>query len=144
MSTRKANFVTLDELIDEVKSALEGLLAPEQREVYEGRAEVRDVLEEEVRNADELWLTSSTKEVLPIVTLDGKPVGLDRVMAGLAKTEYPCVHAHKRLVHLAEELEGDMQAGFPGPADALRPAPPQPARRRRRSGMSKRRLTDAR
>ena len=39
------------------------------------RAEVRDVLEEEVRSADELWLTSSTKEVLPIVTLDGKPVG---------------------------------------------------------------------
>ena len=30
------------ELIDEVKSALEGLLAPEQKEVYEGRAEVRD------------------------------------------------------------------------------------------------------
>jgi D-alanine transaminase len=36
--------------------------------------EVRDVTEEEVRNADELWLTSSTKEVLPVVTLDGKPV----------------------------------------------------------------------
>ncbi len=30
------------ELIDEVKAALEGLLAPEQKEVYEGRAEVRD------------------------------------------------------------------------------------------------------
>ncbi|MFN2375852.1 MAG: translation initiation factor IF-2, partial [Candidatus Binatia bacterium] len=30
------------ELIDEVRSALEGLLAPEQKEVYEGRAEVRD------------------------------------------------------------------------------------------------------
>jgi translation initiation factor IF-2 len=30
------------ELIDEVKSALEGLLAPEQKEVYEGRAEVRN------------------------------------------------------------------------------------------------------
>jgi len=37
--------------------------------------EVRDILEEEVRAADELWMTSSTKEVLPIVTLDGKPVG---------------------------------------------------------------------
>jgi D-alanine transaminase len=37
--------------------------------------EVRDVREEEVREADELWMTSSTKEVLPIVTLDGKPVG---------------------------------------------------------------------
>jgi len=40
--------------------------------------EVRDVLEEEVRSADELWMTSSTKEVLPIVSLDGKPVGKGR------------------------------------------------------------------
>lgn len=37
--------------------------------------QVRDVLEEEVRAADEIWLTSSTKEVLPIVRLDDKPVG---------------------------------------------------------------------
>ena len=37
--------------------------------------EVRDIREEEVRAADELWMTSSTKEVLPIVTLDDKPVG---------------------------------------------------------------------
>lgn len=36
---------------------------------------VRDILEEEVRNADEIWLTSSTKEVLPIVSLDGRSVG---------------------------------------------------------------------
>ena len=40
--------------------------------------EVRDVLEDEVRSADELWMTSSTKEVLPIVSLDGKPVGKGR------------------------------------------------------------------
>jgi D-alanine transaminase len=37
--------------------------------------EVRDVLEDEARGADELWMTSSTKEVLPIVTLDDRPVG---------------------------------------------------------------------
>jgi D-alanine transaminase len=37
--------------------------------------EVRDIREEELRTADELWLTSSTKEVLPIVRLDGDPVG---------------------------------------------------------------------
>jgi D-alanine transaminase len=37
--------------------------------------EVRTVSEAEVRNADELWLTSSSKEVLAIVSLDGKPVG---------------------------------------------------------------------
>ena len=37
--------------------------------------EIRQVTEAEVRDADELWLTSSTKEVLPISMLDGKPVG---------------------------------------------------------------------
>ena len=30
---------------------------------------------DEVHAADELWLTSSSKEVAPIVTLDGTPVG---------------------------------------------------------------------
>ena len=30
--------------------------------------------EAEVRAADEIWLTSSTKEVLAVTTLDGKPV----------------------------------------------------------------------
>jgi D-alanine transaminase len=37
--------------------------------------EMRPVRESEVWNADEVWLTSSTKEVVAIVTLDGKPVG---------------------------------------------------------------------
>jgi D-alanine transaminase len=37
--------------------------------------EFRPVAEAEVRSADELWVTSSSKEVLAIVTLDGKPVG---------------------------------------------------------------------
>ncbi len=37
--------------------------------------EVRPVSEAEVRAADELWMTSSTKEVLPISILDGAPVG---------------------------------------------------------------------
>lgn len=37
--------------------------------------EVRPVSEQEVRNADEIWVTSSTKEVLAVTTLDGKPVG---------------------------------------------------------------------
>jgi D-alanine transaminase len=36
---------------------------------------VREVLEAEVRSADELWMTSSTKEVLPITSLDGRAVG---------------------------------------------------------------------
>jgi len=37
--------------------------------------EIRPLAETEVRGADELWLTSSSKEVLAVVTLDGKPVG---------------------------------------------------------------------
>lgn len=37
--------------------------------------EQRDVSEAEVRGADELWLTSASREVLAITTLDGRPVG---------------------------------------------------------------------
>ena len=39
------------------------------------RLEIRPITEAEVRAADEVWLTSSTKEVLAVTTLDGKPVG---------------------------------------------------------------------
>lgn len=41
----------------------------------EFEVEIRDISEAETRNADEIWVTSSTKEVLAITTLDGKPVG---------------------------------------------------------------------
>ena len=37
--------------------------------------ELREVSEGEVRGADELWVTSSSKEVLAIVRLDGAPIG---------------------------------------------------------------------
>jgi D-alanine transaminase len=37
--------------------------------------EVRPVAEAEVRGADELWVTSATKEVVAVTTLDGQPVG---------------------------------------------------------------------
>jgi D-alanine transaminase len=37
--------------------------------------QVREILEAEVRGADELLMASSPKEVLPITTLDGRPVG---------------------------------------------------------------------
>ena len=36
--------------------------------------EYRSIAEAEVRGADEIWVTSSSKEVLAIVTLDGRPV----------------------------------------------------------------------
>jgi len=37
--------------------------------------EVREIAEDEVRSADELWVSSSSKEVLAVTTLDGRPVG---------------------------------------------------------------------
>ncbi len=37
--------------------------------------EVREISETEVRTADEILLTSSTKEIMPITSLDSKPVG---------------------------------------------------------------------
>ncbi|MDR2093591.1 MAG: D-amino acid aminotransferase [Azoarcus sp.] len=40
--------------------------------------EVRAISKNEVRAADELWMASSTKEVLPITSLDGQPVGTGR------------------------------------------------------------------
>lgn len=40
--------------------------------------EVRPVAEAELKSADEILLSSATKEVLPVVTLDGAPVGSGR------------------------------------------------------------------
>ena len=39
------------------------------------RLEIREIGENELRSADEVWMTSSTKEILAITTLDGAPVG---------------------------------------------------------------------
>ena len=40
--------------------------------------EVRSISEAELRNADEVWITSSSREVLPVTMLDGKAVGNGR------------------------------------------------------------------
>jgi D-alanine transaminase len=40
--------------------------------------EIREVSEAETRSAEELWLSSSTREVLAITTLDGVPIGSGR------------------------------------------------------------------
>lgn len=39
------------------------------------KLELREITEREVREADELLLTSATKEVLPVTRLDDKPIG---------------------------------------------------------------------
>jgi D-alanine transaminase len=41
-----------------------------------------DIRREELESADEIWITSSMKQILPIVTLDGKPVGSGQVGTG--------------------------------------------------------------
>ena len=50
--------------------------------------EYRDLAEAEARSADEIWVTSSSKEVLAIVTLDGRSVG-----SGKPGPVYRRVHA---------------------------------------------------
>ncbi len=57
--------------------------------------EVRRVSKGEVFSADELLLTSSTKEVLAITTLDGKPVGNGKPGAMFARL-HPLYQAFKR------------------------------------------------
>ena len=60
-------------------------------------AELRAIPEREVRSADELWLTSSTREVLPIVSLDGRPVGTGKPGPVFRKL-YPAFQEFKRRV----------------------------------------------
>ncbi|MFT6125236.1 MAG: D-alanine transaminase [Shewanella sp.] len=50
----------------------------------------RPISMSEVHAADELWLTSSSKEIAPVVELDGQPVGRGRVgdIWQLAQTLY--------------------------------------------------------
>jgi len=59
--------------------------------------EVRRVSKDEVFSADELLLTSSTREVLAITTLDGKPVGSGRPGAMFARL-HPLYQTFKREV----------------------------------------------
>jgi D-alanine transaminase len=50
------------------------------------RLEIRPITEAELRAADEVWLTSSTKEVLAVTTLDGKPALYQDYKARLRKS----------------------------------------------------------
>jgi len=47
----------------------------ELAKLHQQPLEVREISETELRAADEVWMTSSTKEVLAITTLDGEAVG---------------------------------------------------------------------
>ena len=54
-----------------------------------------DVSEAELRQADELWLTSSTREVLAITTLDGRPIG-SGTPGPIFRRMHALYQAHKR------------------------------------------------
>ena len=53
------------------------------------RHEVREITEAELRAAQEVWMTSSTKEVLAITRLDNAPVG-----DGAPGPMFACMYAH--------------------------------------------------
>ena len=58
---------------------------------------VQEISEDAVRSAAELWLTSATKEVLPVTRLDGKPVGSGKP-GPLYKRMYKLYQDYKRTV----------------------------------------------
>lgn len=58
-------------ILEGIRYGLMGELAEEAGIAFEARP----LSQQEVANADELMVTSATKEVLPVTTLDGKPVG---------------------------------------------------------------------
>jgi D-alanine transaminase len=63
------------------------------------KLEIRPVAEAEVRAADEIWLSSSTKEVLAVTTLDGKPVG-DGKPGPVFRRMHALFQEHKAMVRL--------------------------------------------
>lgn len=66
--------------------------------------EVRRVHRREVRKADELWITSSTKEVVPIVRLDDKPIG-DGKPGPMFKKMRQLFEEYKRSLPAVAQLE---------------------------------------
>jgi D-alanine transaminase len=58
---------------------------------------LREVSEDEVRTADEIWLTSATKEVLAVTRLDGKAVGTGKP-GPVFKRMYKLYQDYKRTV----------------------------------------------
>jgi D-alanine transaminase len=62
---------------------------------------VRRVSRREVKSADEIWILSSTKEVVPIVKLDGKPVG-HGAKAGLPGEKF------KQMLQLFQDYKRDL------------------------------------
>ena len=62
------------------------------------KLEIRQIPEAQLRGADEVWLTSSTKEVLAVTTIDGKPVGTGRP-GPVFKRMHALFQEHKAQAH---------------------------------------------
>jgi D-alanine transaminase len=69
LAPHKSNFILPGITYDVVVELARGAGLP---------VEVRDITEAELRSADEIWLTSSSKEVLAVCRLDDAPVGEGR------------------------------------------------------------------
>lgn len=60
--------------------------------------EIREISESEVRTADEILLTSSTKEIMPITSLDNKPIGHGK--PGELFTRLHTLYQQYKVVHM--------------------------------------------
>ena len=65
---------------------------------------VRPIAEAELRAADEIWITSSTKEILAVTRLDGQPVGDGRPGP-----------LYRRMIALYQAYKHTVMRGNPGP-----------------------------
>ena len=66
--------------------------------------EVREIAEIEIRTADEILLTSSTKEIMPITLLDNKPVGNGK--PGDMFTRLHALYQHYKATHMRGHSPG--------------------------------------
>ncbi len=74
----KGQIITPPERQNILRGITRGFLIEELKVSGENVLEA-PVTVEELRNADEVWVTSSTKNVVPIIELDGKPIGTGAV-----------------------------------------------------------------
>jgi D-alanine transaminase len=66
------------------------------------KLEIRPITEAQLRDADEVWLSSSTKEVLAVTALDGRPVGSGKPGA-----------AFRRMHALYQDYKSKLRKGRP-------------------------------
>lgn len=57
--------------------------------------QVENISETQLRQADEIWVTSSTREIVPIITLDDQPVG-DGKRGAMWQTTWDLFQAYKK------------------------------------------------